>query len=193
MADEVKSERVPFWDAGTERAWFLSNVQMGFPNPWESVELAGVRLPGICRVRSAKGRKLLVSSAAGAEAARLTDLGAESSQVTITCQMWTPAHLTAFDSFYRKVSEWWEQPDGGALDVSHPGLNMMGISSLYVTFVTVPEPGSVRGTYEATIQAQDYKPQAKVETGPKPVTASATAIPTAIPMGEAPSATEAGP
>jgi hypothetical protein len=195
MADTVQSSRVPFWEPGSDAAGSTPGVQVGTPGPWESVELAGVWLPGICRVRSAKARKALVVGGAGADAEELVDTGAESSGVTITCTMWTPAHLAAFASFVEAVEmQGGTRKDPKAVDVSHPGLNMLGISSVYVTVVTVPEPGALRGTYESTIQADEWRPTRSGAAGlPRQIDASVTAIPTAIDVRASPAATEAGP
>lgn len=195
MADTVQSSRTPFWEAGSDAAGSTPGVQVGTPGPWESVQLAGVWLPGICRVRSAKARKALVVAGPGADAEELIDTGAEASGITITCVMWTPGHLAAFEDFYRKIEEVsGTRAKRSSVDVSHPGLNMLGIASVYVTLVTVPEPGSVRGTYEATIQAQEWRPEAKGAKGtPKEITVSVSAIPTAIRVDETPAATEAKP
>lgn len=192
-----------FWELAPDAV----SVQLGEATAWEHVALAGVELPGFCRVRSGKGRKARVEAGPGATAEEITDLGVEASDVQIVCYMWTPFHLRQFEDLLDALEmEAGSRAKRKAVDVAHPGLNLLGISSLYVAFITVPEPSSVRGVYEFTIVGSQFKepPKGKKAT-PQPlkIDASISSIPS-VPMegraaptspasGNTPADTEAGP
>jgi hypothetical protein len=150
---------------------------------WERVTLAGLALPGVCRVRSSgRSRKVDVAGAPMEDVEVLNDLGATSAEVAITVKVWTPGHLAQWERFMDAARDWFraaeaaavkrEQPPG--LDVIHPGLNLAGVTSLYLRQVGVLEPGAERGTYESTILAVEYRhrPKPKKDKAVKSVDSS---------------------
>lgn len=194
--------RTPFWAEGTTGG----AEQVGPAPPWRRVQLGGVWLPGVCDVRSpGKGRKVLPAAGAGDSSEEIIDTGAENADAQIVCRMWTPEHLKRFELLLEQVEEQGgTRGDPKALDVIHPGLNLMGISSLYVLAISMPEPSNVAGVYESTIVASEWKPKragARAAGLPKLIAASVSALPTAIDVGgggtstapATPATTEAGP
>jgi hypothetical protein len=222
-----KEPRSAFWAKDPAGVF----IQVGEPGPWERVTLAGIELPGYCAVRSSgKRRKVLTVAGPGSDREEILDVGSESSDVSIVCYMWTPYHLAQFEDLFERLSRRIptgtrardavklgvkvgapgtsldsRAPAAEALDIVHPGLNLLGISSVYVKVITVPEPSSVRGVMESTIVAQEFAPEAKKPKAPKGqkssgvihVESSISSIPTAINTAPAapaaPSETEAGP
>lgn len=189
-----KMPRTPFWDAAPGQSY----VQHQRPGPWESVRLAGVDLPGVCFVRSAKGRKSSRTAGPGDEQEAIVDTGAEASDVGITCVMWTPEHLAGWEDLIEAVElKGGTRGDPKAVDVVHPGLNAAGITSLYVLMVTIPERGRVSGTMEFALQATEFRPKAKKAPGGAPkmmIEASTPPIPVAIdPTKPSPRGTESKP
>jgi hypothetical protein len=186
--------RYTFWDLAPDGAFEDADSGPGWarPGPWESVRLADVDLPGKCTVRSGKGRKLEVHQAQGANVEQLNDLGAETDEVLIVCQMWMPAHLERYADLVKAI-----EVKGGprgkprALKIDHPGLALLGIDSIYVTHITVPEPVG-KGVMEFSVRGSEFKPAtgqpALLPSGPGIAT-----VPTAIKVGSAATSTLATP
>jgi DNA circularisation protein N-terminus len=180
-----RAPRLPFWAKSPAGVF----IQVGEPGPWERVTLAGIELPGYCAVRSSKARKAITVAGPGADKEEIFDLGAESPGISIVSYMWTEMHLAQYEQLVEAI-----EMKGGtrarrqAVDIVHPGLNLLDIASVYVTLVTVPEPASVRGVYEFSIQAQEFAPEVKRQKAPKAaggkqvihVESSLSSIPTAI-------------
>jgi hypothetical protein len=198
-----RAPRSPFWAPSPAGVF----IQVSQPGPWERVTLAGIDLPGYCAVRSSKARKAVTVAGPGADKEEIFDLGAESPGISIVSYMWTEIHLAQYEQLVEAI-----EMKGGtrakrqAVDIVHPGLNLLDIASVYVTLVTVPEPASVRGVYEFSIMAQEFAPEVKKPKGPKTaggkqvihVESSLSSIPTAIntaptTAAATPSTTEAGP
>jgi hypothetical protein len=192
-ADEAP--RTPFWaDGATGGA-----EQLGPAPPWYRVQLGGVWLPGMCVVRSpGRVRKVLPAAAAGDSAEEITDTGAENAGAQIVCYMWTLEHLKRWEVFLEQLEEQGgSRGDPKALDVVHPGLNLAGISSLYVLGVSIPEPSNRPGMFEATLLATEFRP--KKPGKPKTIASSVSATPANLTLAPeiataaSPAATEAGP
>jgi hypothetical protein len=197
-----RAPRSPFWAPSPAGVF----IQTGEPGPWERVTLAGIELPGYCAVRSSKARKAITVAGPGADKEEIFDLGAESPGISIVSYMWTEMHLAQYEQLVEAI-----EMKGGtrakrqAVDIVHPGLNLLDIASVYVTLITVPEPASVRGVYEFSIMAQEFAPEVKRPKAPKAaggkqvihVESSLSSIPTAIntqPASPAtPSTTEVDP
>lgn len=161
------SPRVPFWDLAPGGV-FVQFDERGITD-WERVTIAGIQLPGRCTVMSpGRVRKVQRNSGPGDETEEIVDVGALAADVQIVVQIWTPEHLARWEEFSEKMRDLFAEArdDTGAksapaLDVVHPGLNLAGISSLYVYQVAVLHPGAVRGTMESTILATEYRHRKK--------------------------------
>jgi hypothetical protein len=172
----ARAPRSPFWAEHTDGVF----VQLREAGPWQRVSLAGVDLPGFCAVRSAKIRKVLTVAGPKADAEELIDTGAEASEVSIVCYMWIPAHLAAYEELVDVLEmRGGTRADPRPVDLVHPGLNLVGIGSVYVTLITPPEPSSLPGVYETTIHASEFKPKQnrpKEKATLAPLTASASSV-----------------
>jgi hypothetical protein len=175
------SPRTPFWDHAPVRPDETGDqdVYVEF-NPlrltdWERVTLGGIELPGVCRVRTpGRQRRVDVANAPGEDVSALIDVGAMAAEVVISCTMWTPSHLARWENFCEVAREWFgaasaavaataagEKTPPPAMDVYHPGLALVGVTSLYLRQVSPPEPGAVTGTMTATITAVEWRHRPK--------------------------------
>jgi hypothetical protein len=168
----------PFWDLGPGekvgdkdgRVYVEFNPQL--LTPWERVKIAGFDLPGRSTVISpGRVRKVQRNGGPGDEAEEIIDVGALAADVQIIVQVWTPEHLEQWDAFSDRMRDLFAEArdDTGkksapALDVDHPGLNLAGITSLFVYQVSVLQPSSIRGVMESTILATEYRSRKKAKT-----------------------------
>jgi hypothetical protein len=186
--------RTPFWAPDA-----AAHVQVVKPGPWQRVTLAGVELPGFCAVRSSKTRKVLTVAGPKADAEELVDTGGEAGDVSIVCYLWTAEHLAIYEDLLDALAlQGGTRADPQPVDVLHPGLNVVGIDSIYVALHTVPEPSSLPGVYEFTIQASEFKPKQnrpKTKETVKPLSASKASLNLApeIQRAASPVDTEAAP
>lgn len=208
----------PFWDFAPTVDGKDQDVYVQFnPNrvtSWERVTLGGIDLPGVCQVRSAgRLRRVDVANAPADDTSTVIDSGATAAEVQINVTIWTPAHLARWETFMEMARDWFASAndaaaaaaktgtriDTTALDVVHPGLNLAGVTSLYLRQVGVLAPGGVRGTYEAMILAVEYdhRPAPKKKQAVKPVDTSLDGLDKKTVAKElqpkTPSQTQAGP
>lgn len=83
-----------------------------------------------------------------------------------------------------------------ALDVFHPALELWGIRKCYVRRVTLPQPGTVRGTMECELDCVEFFPMKAAENKAQTIQASLDIASLDSPSpaaAEKPSATNGGP
>lgn len=180
--------RTPFWDLAPAGAYVQFDERL--ITPWERVSIAGVTLPGRCMVMSpGRARKINALGGPGDQGEYVVDLGATAADVQIVCQIWTSYHLSAWEDFTSRMRDLFETARSGtgpktrdgkptAVDIVHPGLNLAGISSVFVYQVGVLQPGSVRGVMESTLLATEYRDLGKQKKSQAvfPIGASADAL-----------------
>lgn len=191
------------------------------PEVWERVELAGLPLPGICRV-TGDGMRLKIDAkkAAGRHGANVAFLGQDAVSFTIEVKMWTQAHLDAFEDIvlcakpkakYKEAKQ--SKLKGGAgqprsgrvlvgydhtpLTVSHPALALFGISACIVESVSIPTE-QTPGLWTASLRCREFRPAEEVpvslgKTGAKKTVGRTAGINAAIPEEKKPSETNSGP
>jgi hypothetical protein len=137
---------IPFWEDS--------------PGLWDTVTIGGYTLPGIASVKGDVTRRVETANVVGEDGTRATDLGYGGAQVTVTLQLWRQADLDA----YVQIAEHIRPRLGGkpdALDVLHPALAAVGIRSLIVFRLGLPEKTQQKGVYEVQIELQEFVPQKK--------------------------------
>jgi hypothetical protein len=133
-------------------------------DPWDIVILAGQKLPGIAVV---KGRgiehQIDVKKSPGKAGATITDLGSDLGRIEIHLSMWTLDQWAYFKRIRPLIQP--EKPDGKLMpvDVQHPGINAIGVSSLYVKRVGPAQTGNGRhggdrGITTIEIECLQYAP-----------------------------------
>lgn len=140
------------------------------PEVWDSVSLGGVEIPGICRVAGTGLRVRKKSNrAAGNDGAGVSMLGLDVVSFSIEVKLWTREHLEAFREIIRlakprkKAIQKTETKtvsrtvgyDLVPLSVSHPALDLFGISECTVESVSLPVERSP-GLWASTIQCTEF-------------------------------------
>lgn len=145
-------------------------------NAWDTVELAGNKLPGVCEVKGRAEIECDKKKAKGRNGATLTFHGYQAAQFEITCTVWTAAQDT---ELARLVEILWIQPRLNpqaarqthlgqrpataaelkkplAYDVSHPALARLGISACILVGVSIAETGSFDGSKVTRFKCIEY-------------------------------------
>jgi hypothetical protein len=89
---------IPFWDdqLSGDAAFALDPSNFN-RSPWDTVSIAGIPLPGLCRVEPGTRRKkrLDKKAAKGRDGATITFQGYECSEIIVKCRIWTQEQLQA--------------------------------------------------------------------------------------------------
>lgn len=173
----LSSKAVPFWGDA--------------PESWESVVVAGYRLPGVCAIDGKVRRRHDRKQTPGTNGSTVTYIGDDQADFTVTVRMWTPEHLDSYaklvdylramvvgsteasklslsatekliDQRQKNLRAYSKFPIA-PVDISHPTLSLYGIKSAHVLEYGFPKPkgDASVGIYEATIHFLEYVPGAK--------------------------------
>lgn len=159
--------RTPFWADAGALVPQATNVLWEAPadafSQWDSCSLGNdppIRIPGLVTVTADKQHRLDKKSSPGTTNATLTHLGSDLAEVEIHIRMWTPAHLEA----YAKLVDWLIPRTGTPpqpVDVTHPGLALHRIASLYIKSAPIPRPSSIPGVFETSWRLTEFNPSKK--------------------------------
>lgn len=140
-------------------------------NPWEVVFLAGVPVPGLCKVKAAPTIKFDKKKPTGENGLTITGQGYLPGPVEIEVMIWTAQQWTFFQEIADLI---WVQPKRGgfrtAIDIRYPGTDLWKITSVVVEGVSVPEDGPVPQSKVIKIKAFEFLPP----TGPATQTPKAS-------------------
>lgn len=149
---------LPFWDPVPQVATGLTFAQ----DPWDIVILGGSYLPGICRVDGLPTLAVDKKKAGGVDGATITVNGYLPGPIDIVCTMWTGPQWDHFQVISPRI---WRKPNKGktkaselAISVSHPALDLWGISSVVVLGVSVPQDGPIVGSKVVKIKCIEFVP-----------------------------------
>lgn len=137
--------KVPFWADS--------------PFPWQQVRINGETLPGIATVTGDVGRKVDTAQAPGNDGGTFTHLGYEPAEVEVKLVLATPEHLEAFTRLAPTIRPRKGEKSPKPVNVYHPALELLGIRSLFLMKIGIPEPGSVKGTYEVKLGFAEFIPE----------------------------------
>lgn len=175
-------EAPPFWDNEApipgQTAGGLASVARGitgdlYPdNPWDIVRLAGNPLPGIWKATATPSIQLDVQKPNGFDGAALVSRGYVNGGITLTGRIWTPEQWA---QWLRVLPAIWRRPNAfavndkkvkgeiqgkqNALEVQHPGLNSMGITSIVIKSIAPPEETADKGVRQIKLTAMEYVTQ----------------------------------
>lgn len=136
------------------------------PELWDVVKMGGIKMPGTARVTGKVSRKVDVQPIPGDESGGTqTDLGYEGAKINVTVRMWTQAHLDAYEMFASHFRPKKDDKKPAPIDVIHPALGVVGIRSLTVIDVGIPEPAQQPGMYEATVELIEFISEVKKGKG----------------------------
>jgi hypothetical protein len=155
---------VPFWDLPLT-TYELSNNAF---NPWDTVILGGLWLPGLGKVLVKTRKRFDVKKKKGSDGAGLTFTGYDPSDVNITLRVWTPIHLDTLQSLMPMLKAKSTTAAGAqataaelALDISHPALALIAIHSVVVVGVSGLVDVEPKGVKQMEIACLEYVPPAK--------------------------------
>jgi hypothetical protein len=168
-------------------------------DPWDVVVLAGRTMPGRAEV-TGKGvsHQIDIKKALGNHGAVFTDNGAELGKFDIKLHMWTDAQWIAFQAIRPLLQPTTPKGKLQAVDVEHPAINGIGVRSIYVTRVGIPEVGRhEKGVVVVDIECLEFAPPpagtGNATNTPKS-SLSIASVPHVTPgPTEAPSETHTGP
>jgi hypothetical protein len=183
----------PFWAASEEG--FEGPLYAA--NPWEIVELAGEKLPGLCRVTAPQSKyRLDTQSTNGVDGGEIVLRGYEPGALGFDCTVWTPAQWERLQAVIKKL---WEKPgkivgttsskqtaaqtkteaqlaEKRALGIVHPALQLLGITRVVIESIVPPEPGPAPQSMVVTFRLQEFVPPVAKTAKARKVAGTATTM-----------------
>lgn len=132
------------------------------PDAWDAIVIAGSAMPGLALVSGEGiGRDIDMKKSPGRDGARLRDRGYQNAKFTVELRVWT---ADQFESLQRRLEDLQPKRRGGtrnALDVAHPALAMLGVTSMYVQGIGMPviKGGILSVTLKAVEWYQSPRPR----------------------------------
>jgi hypothetical protein len=135
---------------------------------WDSCALGDIILPGHVTVTGDVSRKLDVKSAPGSDGAKITDKGYEPAKITIKCVMWLAAHKDQLKAALKVLHPRKKGKSRDSYKIDHASTSLLGISYVYIEKISLPVPGSIKGTKEITFSCIEWTQDSKknVTTSP---------------------------
>jgi hypothetical protein len=149
---------IPFWDPVTTTA---EGDTFAF-DPWDTVFLGGVQLPGICTVKGLPTLAFDKKKAGGVDGATITVNGYLPGPIDIEVLLWTAAQFAEMERIAPKL---WRKPNKKtnakdlAVPIAHPAFALWGITAVVVLGVSVPERGPVEGSKLIKIKCVEFVAQ----------------------------------
>lgn len=117
------------------------------PEAWNTVTLAGIELPGVCKVDVERERSIDVKKPSGADGATTTDKGAKPAEVKITWVLWNDVDEEFTEEQWASAQEILAvlEPRPGAvktpvpLDIAHPMAALRSVSSVVIKKIDTPD------------------------------------------------------
>lgn len=154
-----------FWDAPLQSSG--DKYKLDPPtklSPWDTVVLGGVVAPGLALVQCRKGKRFDIKLAKGAKVPTMTFIGYELAEIVVTIRIWTQAQLADLWRMAPSLNPPAAPPSGldpknwpPPIDIGHPSLQMLGITSVHVQHVGALEPTSVKGVWQMRITCTEFQ------------------------------------
>lgn len=151
---------------------------------WSKLTLGSTTLPGAWRVEASAKRNMDMKTSKSRDGAVLNDTGYENAGVTLigtftTKKDWAELALALKEIHPRKRGK-----ERHPLAVVHPALNILGITTVWVTEINAPQLGD-DGVMEITITCLEWIPEPKVlkKAAPKPISIEQRAANRAVTRG----------
>jgi hypothetical protein len=165
---------IPFWDDADPAVLALLDDLSDSAGPWDSLYLAGERVPGIV-VPPGGGleRSIDVKKSKGSKGAIVTYNGDDPANIEWDVLIWTPSQWSRFQDMMPLIQP--RKPDEypPPLEAGHPALALVGIKSIFFTRIGFPQIDNGVGTIG--LKAVEWFPQ------PKPVKKPSNATPKGAP------------
>jgi hypothetical protein len=127
------------------------------PDAWNRISIAGQLFPGLAKVDASSGRKIDVKPVRGRDGARIKDGGYENAKIDIEIRVNTKEDYQALQPQIDAIHPRQRGTARNAVDIAHPSLSMLGISSGYVTKIHAPKIAD--DTITIKIEMIEWTPQ----------------------------------
>lgn len=140
---------------------------------WDTGTLGGLTLPGLVRWRVRKAHLVDKKKTPGPSGHQVSLLGFEPAEVDLTFQMWTRDHLIQYEAIVTSLVSSLHQHASSpgdkkgslpaptsavAFDIHLPALNIVGINSVYLMTIGVPEPTGTPQMFQAVFKFTEFSP-----------------------------------
>lgn len=158
---------IPFWDTPLENNAADAEGGGGIgllyqENPWDTLFLKGVQIPGKCTVKALPTIKFDEKKPPGHDGLTITAQGYIPGPVDIEILLWTAKQWTTYQEVRGQL---WTTPRRGgqikAMDIRSPATDDAQIKSIVIKGWSLPEAGSVFGTMVVKIKAVEFLPSDK--------------------------------
>ncbi len=131
------------------------------PQSWDTVTMAGIVCPGICKIGEFKTkREWDIKKGKGVFGATITFIGRPPSTGSITFYLWTSDHFNQWATFRDLFKFDPTKKDVKAIDIYHPSLVDIDMTSFVCEGIgAVKHEG--QGLYSITVDLLEYFPAAK--------------------------------
>lgn len=147
---------IPFWDPDEEGY----SAPLYAPNPWDTMKIGGIQVPGIVEVTASAGLAYEKSKPSGSHGARITLTGKDPRPVEVKVYVCTPEQWDALQTLIGRVYSG-DRKTAKAYDAEHPKLALYRIKALLVVDVAGPDTGRVAGERVVTLKCEEYSPVKK--------------------------------
>lgn len=134
--------------------------------PWDTFIVGAITMPGVASVTGeGVGHDIEVKKSKGSDGATFTDHGRQLAKFRVKLILSTQGEFDAFLAA-RKVLQATNKT-GKLLpqQVTHPALNVVGISSAYCSRVGFPKPSATRGAFEVDLEWVEFRLPTSVAKG----------------------------
>lgn len=160
----------------------LGNVDpYNWASQWDSINLGGVRSPGICNVGEFKrAHEWDLKKGKGTLGATITFVGRPPAKGSIEFFLWEASHFVAWDSFLPLLKYDPTKQSVQAVEIYHPSLAAIDLYQVVSESIGNPvHKGG--GLFSITIEFLEYFPPPKTSATSTPTSAKPNADPTANP------------
>jgi hypothetical protein len=201
---------VPFWSLNPTAGYFGPIYPS---NPFDLVILGGEKLPGICKIKALPAQEISRQKVPGRDGATILWRGYVPGPVDLECLMWMDAQWQIMQGI---ISRLWQKPgktlagkggakkesgkalenqaaiaEGAATDIDHPSLQVLGITRVILSGVSLPEEGSAPQSRTINFKLLEYVPPGKKTVSRK--VAGSGKLPTFATVGGSPNWDTFGP
>lgn len=135
---------------------------------WETLYLAGKRVPGVAHVEVSYASGIDVQKPRKAKKATVRDTGTPPAEISVTVEL-LPEEMPELDAVITLLRPRSMFAAREPLTISHPNCALWGVNQVVVGVVRSPQPGP-GGSYVLEFSATEYAPPKKVKTKAAPPT-----------------------
>jgi hypothetical protein len=142
----------PFWTDQDSR-------HEGFAGFWDGIFFEGYPLPGLWSLSVVKERSLEKAKQGGIDGNALRDKGYVGAVLRAKGKIWTPAQLEELENWIPRYDPKVPGSSRAPVNMYHPASSLMGIYSVYIRKITIPELTSQ--ILQPEIEIEEWFPKVK--------------------------------